>query len=314
MSVHFADIARNAASDGVISDAEVLDLRRAGWADGRMNREEAEAIFSAQHALASPSAVWSDFFVEALRSYVLNGTEPRGYASEEEAAWLIAMVRRDGRVCSMTELELLVQVIEKGLGVPEVLKTYVLGVIEEAVMTGTGPTRCGGELSDRHVSEAEAQLLRRVLFGTASDRPAAVSRREAEMLFRIKDATSGAPNTPEFKRLFVQGVGNYLTGFASRNAQISRERMLELEGFVADNQASVGRFIGQMARSAPNAFGQVFGRRKVPAPSRHDQVMEEARVTPVEQVWLDAMIAANETVDEYDRALLEFVAEEMGEA
>ena len=42
--------------------------------------------------------------------------------------------------------------------------------------------------------------------------------------------------------------------------------------------------------------------------------MEEARVTPVEQVWLDAMIAANETVDEYDSALLEFVAEEMGEA
>ncbi|MES2699345.1 MAG: hypothetical protein V4647_07025 [Pseudomonadota bacterium] len=45
MSVHFADLTRQAALDGAIADDEVLALRRSGWADGAIAREEAEAIF-----------------------------------------------------------------------------------------------------------------------------------------------------------------------------------------------------------------------------------------------------------------------------
>ena len=313
MTVHFADIARHAASDRAISDAEVLDLRRAGWADGQISREEAEAIFALEQAIDDPTEEWSDFFVEALRNYVLNGSAPIGYASEDEAAWLIAMVDRDGKVCSLTEFELLVQVIEKGSQVPDTLKAYVLQVLEHAVLHGTGPTRCGGELSDSHVSEAEARILRRVIFGSASERPGAVSRSEAELLFRIKDATLADANHPEFLRIFVQGVGNYLMGYASESAHLSRERMLELEDFIADNKSNVGRFMGQMVKAAPNAFGIVFGRRD-PSSSREEQVAEAAAVTPYEQEWLDAMVAANGQIDSYDRALIEFIAEEAGEA
>lgn len=314
MTAHFADITHKAALDGAISDAEVLQLRASGWADGEILREEAEAIFAAQQATSNPSPVWSDFFVEALRNFVLNGTEPRGYASEDEAAWLIAMVKADGKVCSMTELELLVQVIEKGLGVPESLKAYVLDVLEQAVLTGKGPTRDGGALSDTQVSEAEARMLRRVIFGSASDRPGAVSLREAELLFRLKDATLHQANCPEFQRVFVQGVGNYLMGFASTSAHLDRARMLELEAFVADNQVRVGRFMGRMVKEAPNAFGVVFGRKTDALPSREAQVAEAAQFTAVEQGWLDQMIAANGQVDAYDQALLEFIAEEAGEA
>jgi len=314
MSFHFADLARNAAADGVVTEAEILQLRQSGWADGRMNREEAEAVFAAQHALTAPSEGWSDFFVEAIRNFVLMGTEPRGYASEDEARWLIAQVQADGRVCSMTELELLVQIIEKAVNVPLTLKDYVLGVIEREVLTGTGPTRCGGELSDTHVSEAEARIIRRVIFGSAGHRPAGVSSVEAEMLFRVKNKTLGSENAPEFKTLFVQGVGNYLMGHASTNAQLSHERARELEAFIADNKADFGRFMGAMARSAPNAFGVVFGRKSPLDADHDDMVAEAAEITGVEQAWLDAQIAANGEVDSYDRALLEFLAEETGEA
>ncbi|MFC3101037.1 hypothetical protein [Altererythrobacter lauratis] len=314
MTMHFADLARTAASDGTIGDAEVQALRAAGWADGRICRAEAEAILAANAAIADPSPAWSDFFVEALRNFVLNGTPPCGYASAEEAAWLIAMVSADGRVSSLTELELLVQIIEGGLGVPHSLKHYVLGVVEAEVLTGTGPLRCGGELSATHVTEAEARLIRRVIFGSASDRPAAVSRSEAEMLFRLKDATLHQANAPEFERLFVQGVGNYLLGYASASAHVSRERMLELEAFVADNRPQVGRFMGAMAKAAPSAFGVIFGRKTDALPSRAAQVAEAAEFTAVERDWLDAMMAANGEVDAYDRALLAFLAEETGEA
>lgn len=314
MTAQFADFTRQAAMDGAISDAEVLKLRQSGWADGHILREEAEAIFALQHALEEPTQVWSDFFVEALRSYVLSGSEPRGYASEEEAEWLIRMVEADGKVCSLTEFELLVQVIEKGTNVPEKLKAFVLETLEREVLTGTGPTRCGGELSDTHVSEAEARILRRVVFGAASDRPGAVSMREAEMLFRLKDATLEDANHPDFQRIFVQGVGNYLLGFASESAHLDRARMLELETFIADAKPNIGRFMGQMAKSAPNAFGIVFGKKQPSAPSREEKVAEAAAFTPYEQDWLDAQMNANGQIDSYDRALLEFLAEETGEA
>lgn len=314
MSVHFADLTRRAAEDGAVTEAEVLDLRRAGWADGNISREEAEAIFTLGQAVPGASAVWSDFFVEALRNYVLNGSEPRGYASEEEARWLIDQVGRDGKIASMTELELLVQVIEKGAGVPEALRDYTLGVLEQAVLSGAGPTRDGGLLAPGCVTEAEARLIRRVIFGSASDRPAAVSRREAEMLFRLKDACLSSDNAPEFERLFVQGVGNYLMGAASSDAALSRERMLELERFMADDNVSIGRFLGKMARSAPQVLGgeigtRLFGRKSA-APATGERAAPEAKVSAGEQQWLDKQIAANGEIDRYDRALLEFIAEE----
>lgn len=311
MSMHFANIAQQAAADGCISSDEILAMRQAGWADGKMTRDEAEAVFAAQRATRNPGREWSDFFVEAIQQHVLEGSEPRGYASEDEAQWLIAQVKADGRVCSMTELEVLTRIIEKGKNVPAALKDYVLGVLESEVMTGTGPTRDGGTLSDTHVTEAECKLVRRVIFGAASDRPAAVSRGEAEMLFRIKDATEHAANAPEFKRLFVQGVGNYLMGFSATSGQISRERQMELDAFIADNRASVGRFMGEMAVAAPNAFGVVFGKRGT-GPSRDAKVSADAEVTGSEQGWLDEQIALNGKVDAYDQALLDFIEEETG--
>jgi hypothetical protein len=244
---------------------------------------------------------------------VLNGSDPRGFASAEEAEWLIGQVEIDGRVCSMTELELLTRIIERAQNVPETLKAYVLGVMEREVLEGSGPTRCGGELADSHVTTAECRIMRRVVFGHASDRPAAISRREAEVLFRIKDKVAGSDNAPEFKRLFVQCIGNYLMGFAHGNSQLSRERQLELESFIADNKVRVGHFMGRMAKEAPNAFGVVFGKKNA-GPSRAEQVAAAAEVTGTEKSWLDKQIAESGEVDEYDQALLEFIAEETGQA
>jgi len=311
MSMHFSAIARQAAADGVITPDEILALRREGWGGGAITPEEADAIFAINAALSERPAEWCDFLVEAIGEYVLNTWEPKGYVTDEQAAWLIERVAADGTLDSMAELEMLVHLLERAQNVPEQLKAFVLAQIEQAVTSGTGPTRDGGELSDARVSEAECRLLRRTIFSAGGDRPAAVSKNEAEMLFRIKDATLGADNAPEWKRLFVQGVGNYLTGFSSPGAQLGRERAAELEAFMADSGSNVGRFLGRMAKSAPKAFGVVFGRRNG-GPGRDDQAAEAARVTGEEGDWLDVRIHANHEVDEYDKALLAFIAEEAG--
>jgi hypothetical protein len=307
MTMHFAQIARQAADGGAITAEDILALRRAGWADGTMTPEEAEAVFALNDSLAEPSAEWSDFFVEAIGEFVVNGTDPRGYVSEDNARWLIARIDRDGALQGMTELELLVRVLERATNAPERLKTYALEQVEQAVLTGSGPTRRSGELSPGHVNAAEALILRRVLFAPAGDGPAAVSCAEAELLFRLKDATLAAANALEWKQMFVHGVANYLQGVASRSAQISRERAAELEAFVADDHGSVTGFLGRMAKGAPNAFGVVFGRK----PAERDRFAELRAaevVTAEEQQWLDAHVNADGKIDPYEQALIAFLA------
>ncbi len=308
MSVHFGNIAAKVSADGVIDAAELAALRKAGWSDGTLSQYEAETLFSINDALSQHDEKWCDFFVESIGEYVINGTQPTGYVSQEEANWLVLQIKKDGRLCSMTELELLVRIYERASNVPESLKAFVIAQIEQAALTGTGPTRDGGELCDTHVSSAEVEMLRRMLFAAASDRPAAVSRREAEMLFRLKDATIGAENSPEWKALFVQGVGNYLMGYSAENAQISRVRAMELEAFVAENRASIGGFMGRMAKTAPSAFAKVFGKNS-PTASIADRVADAQEVTGDERMWLEGQIAQSGQIDDYDQALLNFIEE-----
>ena len=309
MTVHFTAIARQAAEDGAITPEEILALRREGWGDGQITHAEAEAIFVLDAALGERPPEWCDFLVEAIGEYVLNAWEPRGYVTDEQGTWLIAKVSADGRLDSMTELELLVRVLERAHNAPDTLKQFVLAQVERAVMSGAGPTRDGGSLGAGVINETDCKVLRRAIFAAGGDRPAAVSRDEADMLFRLKDATRGAANAPAWKQLFVQGVGNYLQGYASLSAQLTRERAAELDAFMSDTESGVGRFLGQMAKSVPNAFGVTFGRKPV-VPSRDSHVDAAAAVTPEEQGWLDQAIGADGEVDELEQALLAFLAEE----
>lgn len=312
MTLHFRALAEQTAKDSAISVEEILELRRAAWPDGRIDPEEAEAIFLLNDKIADPTREWSDFFVEALVEFVVNGTEPKGYVSDDNAHWLIERVSHDGKAESLTELELLVRVLEKALSAPDDLRLFVLEQIEREVLTGDGPTRCGGSLAPGSITEAECSLIRRTIFASGGDRPAAVSQREAEMLFRLKDATLGADNASAWERLFVQGVGNYLQGWNSAKG-MTRERAGELEAFMDDRSTHLGRFFGRMARVDTGSFVRAvrdvgFGRRQ---PGR-DVAGEAARdhaVTDAENLWLQARIDADEQVDPLEKALLAFLAE-----
>ncbi|HSG34635.1 MAG TPA: hypothetical protein VLA37_08865 [Sphingomonadaceae bacterium] len=316
MSIQFSKLVAEVAADGTIADEELSALRQLGWGDGSIYREEAEALFLLNRDLKEKSPEWVDFFVEALGEFVINGTDPRGYVDEEDAAWLVDELDHDGKLESMAELELLVRVIERAENVPDMLKHYALRQVERAVLSGTGPTRDGGELSDTHISDAEVEILRRIVFACGGHGPAAVSRFDAELLFRLKDRTLGQANSAKWKDLFVKGVGNYLLGFTLPNAQLSQQRMLELQAFIADNKADVGRFFGEMVREAPklaNHFGKVFG-QKPAQQTAYGRMGSGQIVTDDERNWLDSQIDANGEVDEFDRALLEYLASELPEA
>ena len=313
MSMEFGNLAAAAAADGVISAAEVLELRRLGWADGKMDPEEAEGLFTANDACLQPTPEWCDFFVEALSNFVVRTVDPKGYVDDEMADELIARIDRDGRVGTVAELELLVQVCETALNVPERLKAYVLRQIEDAVLHGDGLTRHGA-LDPGGINAAECVLLRRLIFAPASDRPAAVSQREAEMLYRIKDHTLYDVNAPEWEKLFVQGVANYLFGFGGHEP-LSNARAAELETFMASEGAGIGGFLGKMLTSKPD-FGGAFGSLLDLGPHTPEadvDAVEAGHLSPEKSAWLTDLLEADEELDPMEKALLAWIAEETGE-
>jgi len=312
MTTHFTELAKRAAADGQVSAAELLALRQQGWGDGIITREEAEALFAVNDVLTDRDEEWCDFFVEAIGEHVLNGSEPRLQCSEEEAQWLIDRIDHDGVVESLVELETIVRIVERAQNTPVKLKDYVLAQIEREVLAGTGPTRCGGTLSATHITSAECRIIRRVIFASGGHGPAAVSRFDAETLFRLKDETLAEENAPEWDDLFLDGVSNYLKGFALQNAQLDHDRALELQAFIADNKPNVARFMGRVAKEVPNAanhFGKVFGKKDT-APGFEEQAAAGAEVTDHEREWLEKMIEADGEVDELERRLLARIIEE----
>lgn len=308
MSMQFRALADQANADGEISAEEVLSLRHEGWENGQIDADEAEAIFALNEHLKHASTEWCEFFVEAMCEYVVNGTHPRGYVSEENAEWLCDRIDRDGKLDSVTELELMVRTLEVATSVPDGMKEYALAQIETAVLTGSGPTRHGGMLSPGPITDAETHLLRRLIFSAGGDRPAAVSAAEAELLFRIKDATLGRANSTDWPELFVQGVGNYLQGFGG-DEQLTRERATELEAFMNNAAVNLGRFFANMSK-AKLKDGIAFMREGDPEPRDYDAESAAAHeVTASEQAWLQAHLDADGDLDDLEKALVAFLAE-----
>lgn len=313
MTMQFSDIAAKAAADGSIAPEEIQVLRELGWADGRMDPDEAETLFVANDALVEPGRDWCDFFVEALSNFIVHTVEPHGYVDQEMGDELVYRIDRDGRVDSLAELELLVRVLEIASSVPVSLRSYTLQQIEAAIEHGEGPTR-HGELAGSGINAAEVALLRRMIFAPGSDGPACVRQAEAELLFRLKDAALYEPNAPEWQELFVQGVANFLLGFAGPEA-LSAERAAELEAFMNAEGTGIGGFLSRMmASDVEDGFGSLLGDADPDSFDWQAEAQAGAELEPAEADWLRDQLDADEELDDYEKALIVFIDAETGES
>jgi len=292
-----------------ITDEEVLKLRRFVWADGAISPDEAAQLFDLNDA-ATPSNNWSDFFVEAMCDYLIGRGEPRGYVTTADADWLMYHINRDGQIDSHAELELIVKLFERAICVPESLKRFALTAIQQIVLTGSGPTRRGSDITPGRIDDSEVALLRRLIFAPASDGPAKVSRSEAEMLFRLKDATLGADNSPEWLRLFVQGIANYLMAHQAW-VPLAGAAQARLEDPRASRRTPFRDVLERLERN-PGSFSEaIFGKSEQTRIAEHQKaVARDAEVTVEESEWLKALLDADGARDPLEQALLDFLAED----
>lgn len=307
MTFSFSDFAGAVRAEGEVSAEQVLAARRWAWADGVITPDEADTIFELNHLVSRPTADWTDFFVEALTEYLVNGVAPRGHVSDDNARWLIDHASRDGRVESHAELELIVRVLEKAETAPEALRTFALAQIEREVLTGEGPTRRGDALRPGMITDTEVALLRQLLFAGGSAHGTMISHDEAETLWAIKDATLGAANALGWQTLFVQAVARHLTGHGGRG-NVTRADAARLDAFMADTRPGIGGFLGRMAR----ALGERPDFRSA-AMFEQDHAAAAAQaqaVTAAEAQWLRTRMDADGQLDPLEQALLDFLAED----
>ena len=147
MSVLDAISVAEISARGTISEAEVSALRRAFYEDGKIDAAEATALCALNRSCATQDASWADCYVEMLTDYIVNQDKPHGYVTAENAEWLASQITIDGRIETKTELELLVNVLDKARWSPQSLVAFALDQVKTAVVEGTGPLRAAGTSS-----------------------------------------------------------------------------------------------------------------------------------------------------------------------
>lgn len=291
-------------------------LRQATWADGTIDEAEAEAIFHDNDEPGARPEGWAAWFLDSLTEYMVRTEQPHGYVSDERAQWLIDMLDRHGHLSDPLEMQLLVKVIDSALGVPAALRDYALAQVEQAVTSGEGPLREGAS-AEQGVTAAEAALIRRLVCGSGSENSIALSKAEAEMLFRIKDATVYEVNAPEWEEFFVEAVAGYLLGFDGPEP-LSRERAAELEAFMEREGRGIGAFLARIGQTQPEeSFASLLDLSiPVTVASEGDDEDDDddaadpgAYGLPAEEAhWLFDALDADEDLDPLEKALIAYIA------
>lgn len=299
-----------------IQSEDVAMLRREVFGDGVVSKSEAEALFALDASCKEKCAEWPVFFCEVIADFIVHQEKPAGYISEENAAWLVRSISRDGMVDTVTELELLIKALETARSAPDSLSAYALEQVANAVIDGKGPLVDGRELQQGVIGRAETDLIRRILYSAAGEGNVGISRSEAEILFRLNDKTIETANDPAWTELFVKALANSLM-CASGYTPPPRDVALRQEAFFDNTQSDVSGFFGKMfadgLRGVLDAYGQDRPLEEAWA-ERNDKVAQANEIAEAvdanEAKWLAERIGRDGVLHENEKALLDFIKRE----
>ncbi len=105
--------------DGVIDAAEVTELEKVLFADGKIDIEEAEFLFSLNNAVSGKAnhASWETLFIKAISSYLLEDENSASEIDSQEPEWLYHKVKGYRQIDSV-EKNLLLNLKSKSKNFP----------------------------------------------------------------------------------------------------------------------------------------------------------------------------------------------------
>lgn len=272
---------------------DVLAIRRLIYPDGAISLEEANWLFEVNALVETPSEAWRRLFIEALTDFTVYQAEPRGHVTEDKVDWLIAQIMLDGRVDPATELEVVINLLEKAISAPDPLAVFGLRKVQERVLRAN------------RISDSEVQLLRRVLYAAGGQQAIAITRGEAEALYAIDEARGGQEDDPAWTDLFSKALLNHLM-FASGFAPPTREEALRREVWLDETQVKPAAFLGRLVQG----LGSIVSSYRQPDfqddyLARREAIQAEAeQITGEEAAWLAARLLRDGALSQAERALL----------
>lgn len=239
--------------DGRVSAEAVLQLRRAIYQDGRIDRDAAGCLFHLHQNTRDNDPAWAEFYVEALTDffYWREGSDSR-LTPEAEATLLAAIGSEAG---DPTELRLLLSIIFRTRGASERLRGFVLQAVRHNVLHGEQALYGDAGHSPGVIDGADVEIIRKLIYGLGSENGMAISQLEAEFLFELNHATAGAPNHPTWRELFVKAITMYLlfSGDSPERVDEAEARWLldhvEASERPCENQRALLAYLKREARS-----------------------------------------------------------------
>lgn len=284
------------ASSGRITPADVVALGVDMFRDGAVSRGEAGTLFELDRICDRKCGDWMVFLIEAVTEHVV-GRTPGGHVSDEAADWLVSSIARAGRIAGETELELLIHVFERAGSVPQALSVFALEQVAHAVIDGGGELARGREQPAGIVGAEEVDLMRLVLGTSGGPSNLAISRAEAEILFRINDRTVEEMNDPSWNELFIKAIANHVLAGTGHSVP-TRAEAVRRDALFATAEWDLAGFFRRMVAASLEAARVAC---------------EAARVDEAEAVWLLGRMTRGRLIRDNERALVALIKAEASE-
>ncbi len=132
-----------------------------------------------------------------------------------------------------SELRLLLNLIFRSNGCSERFRSFVLKAVEHSVLSsdhalfGYADRRAGA------IDKADVEVIRRLIYGSGSQKGMAISRAEAEFLFALNHATAGADNDPAWRDLFVKAITMHILHGGNSPDRVDEQEAVWLSGQIA---------------------------------------------------------------------------------
>ncbi len=118
-----SELKEDILKDGVIDADEAARLEKALYADGAIDKEEAELMFELNNAVSGKEndPAWDNLFIKVISDFLMNDDQSEGHIDEQEARWLHAKLVSDGQIDDL-ERKLLTHLQERSANFPEIFK------------------------------------------------------------------------------------------------------------------------------------------------------------------------------------------------
>jgi len=258
----------------VLTNGEVLDIRRKVMAPEKVAKHDAEALMKLNEQLSTPTEAWKSLFTDAIVDYV-HHLDPE------------------------TEFSLLVKILNKANIISSHLEVYMLKMVKDAV------------LHDGRVSAEDVQMLRRIMYSVGGQGGIDISRQEAEVIYDIHDGTAHADNHDSWGDMFSKMMACYMmAGMSSlevdENWAVSRDVWLNTE-----TKWSIGGFLSGLAKGM-SSFGKAKEENEAPVPFILDRDLQSSLedITEEEAFWLIERINADERLTPSEAKMLMYLKQE----